>query len=710
MEDANFDIGIGNVNPFLSSSPDGEQQELMPPVASQGRESVGEAASTAGAGGSGQGTGSTPGHSVPGASGQGTGSDLKKSKKRSWVWKHFTDFKDYIDEQGNKLGPKAVCNYCGVAYAGNSTYGVGSHGRHLKKQHLDKLTPAESGSTVDGKNVLANFDYSKEKMRLGLALYVASAEQPFTFGDDIRLENWIQTCLNPCFTKVSRNTIRSDLILAHVDLKNTLINEFSNLGTIAFTSDMWSGCNNCGYASVTAHYIDSSWTVQSKIIAFRLVEFPHDADQIFETIMGVFTEYGVSEKVLSITFDNHSANTGTIPMFESSLPPTRAGILLHVRCACHILNLVVQDGLKHIEPQLQKIRAAVLYISTSGARQQDFNKVCASRHQLKPKMIKADVPHRWNSTYLMLKSCTKHCDAITGFIHSRHSNLALTSFDWKIAFEFMDFLKVFYSATLAFSGSHYPTTCLVLRHLYNISVTFRNYREKPNFIDACIVMEKKFRKYFENMPVIFIFGAVMDPRFKLAGADLLLRGISDNLMITGLPSVDNVSDKLNTMYDSYDSRFSTRVSSTSIVSSSLPSSICHDASLSLLTSSFGPGGTSVPSHCELRKYLDLETVEADELANFDILTWWKSKELVYPVLSIMARDLLTPPVSSVASESCFSAAKRVLDDKRSRLAPDILDCLISLKDWEDTRLGIKKACPKDEFRGYFADSDVDNDE
>ena len=121
MEDANFDLGIGNVNPFLSSSPDGEQQELMPPVASQGRESVGEAASTAGAGGSGQGTGSTPGHSVPGASGQGTGSDLKKSKKRSWVWKHFTDFKDYIDEQGNKLGPKAVCNYCGVVYAGNST-------------------------------------------------------------------------------------------------------------------------------------------------------------------------------------------------------------------------------------------------------------------------------------------------------------------------------------------------------------------------------------------------------------------------------------------------------------------------------------------------------------------------------------------------------------------------------------------------------------
>ncbi len=95
--------------------------------------------------------------------------------------------------------------------------------------------------------------------------------------------------------------------------------------------------------------------------------------------------------------------------------------------------------------------------------------------------------------------------------------------------------------------------------------------------------------------------------------------------------------------------------------------------------------------------------------NFDILAWWKKNERTYPILSIMARDLLTSHVSSVASESAFSAGKRVLDDKRSRLAADILDCLICLKDWEDARLGIQKGSAKDEFRGYFADSDIDSD-
>ena len=47
----------------------------------------------------------------------------------------------------------------------------------------------------------------------------------------------------------------------------------------------------------------------------------------------------------------------------------------------------------------------------------------------------------------------------------------------------------------------------------------------------------------------------------------------------------------------------------------------------------------------------------------------------------MARDLLTVPVSTVASESVFSAGNRVLDERRSRLKEDILEALICVKDW-----------------------------
>ncbi|KAK1260451.1 hypothetical protein QJS04_geneDACA013374 [Acorus gramineus] len=72
-----------------------------------------------------------------------------------------------------------------------------------------------------------------------------------------------------------------------------------------------------------------------------------------------------------------------------------------------------------------------------------------------------------------------------------------------------------------------------------------------------------------------------------------------------------------------------------------------------------------------------------EMENFDLLQWWKAHEVTFPVLSIMARDLLTPPVSTVALESSFSTSGRILSERRTRLAASSLEALICLKDWSD---------------------------
>ena len=55
---------------------------------------------------------------------------------------------------------------------------------------------------------------------------------------------------------------------------------------------------------------------------------------------------------------------------------------------------------------------------------------------------------------------------------------------------------------------------------------------------------------------------------------------------------------------------------------------------------------------ELQQYLNSMTVDPDD--DFNILAWWKSYEGRFPVLSTMARDILTYHVSTVASESAFS--------------------------------------------------------
>jgi len=40
--------------------------------------------------------------------------------------------------------------------------------------------------------------------------------------------------------------------------------------------------------------------------------------------------------------------------------------------------------------------------------------------------------------------------------------------------------------------------------------------------------------------------------------------------------------------------------------------------------------------------------------DFDILSYWKGNEFRYPIIAAMARDILSIPVSIVASKSTFS--------------------------------------------------------
>ncbi|CAN0907087.1 Putative AC transposase [Linum grandiflorum] len=66
---------------------------------------------------------------------------------------------------------------------------------------------------------------------------------------------------------------------------------------------------------------------------------------------------------------------------------------------------------------------------------------------------------------------------------------------------------------------------------------------------------------------------------------------------------------------------------------------------------------------------------------FDILGWWKTNSVKYPILSDIARDILVVPISTVPSESVFSTGGRVLDSFRSSLSPQIVEALICFGDW-----------------------------
>jgi hypothetical protein len=76
-----------------------------------------------------------------------------------------------------------------------------------------------------------------------------------------------------------------------------------------------------------------------------------------------------------------------------------------------------------------------------------------------------------------------------------------------------------------------------------------------------------------------------------------------------------------------------------------------------------PSASSFSAICELSAYLDSNNVTSYE-DDFDILLWWCDHKLTYLVLSIMARDIMYVPMSTVSSESCFSLIGRIIEERR----------------------------------------------
>lgn len=85
-----------------------------------------------------------------------------------------------------------------------------------------------------------------------------------------------------------------------------------------------------------------------------------------------------------------------------------------------------------------------------------------------------------------------------------------------------------------------------------------------------------------------------------------------------------------------------------------------------------------PTHVGL-KYLEDPNVKLTP--DFDLLAWWKANGSTYPILQLIARDILTIPVSSVPLECAFSTGGRVLSPHRSRLLPSTVEALMCAQNW-----------------------------
>lgn len=169
-------------------------------------------------------------------------------------------------------------------------------------------------------------------------------------------------------------------------------------------------------------------------------------------------------------------------------------------------------------------------------------------------------------------------------------------------------------------------------------------------------------------------------------------------------NMKELKDFLENLFSSYCSHQS--ISSTAATSSSRSSSSSRFSLLDKVKKS--KNDSSAASTFELAHYLNNDLVNDSE--DFDILHWWKVEEKNFPILSIIARDLLTSQMSSVASESAFSTGARTVTDRRTRLSPKSIKFCMLLKNWLDEEYRLKNLKRLEKYKVPEMNEDEDDED
>jgi len=127
----------------------------------------------------------------------------------------------------------------------------------------------------------------------------------------------------------------------------------------------------------------------------------------------------------------------------------------------------------------------------------------------------------------MLKTLFPHKDPFTTYIHANYprgeeGELLLTEEHCIVAEKVFKFLELFYDATVALSSVYYPISPLMLHYLVKIAIHLKNYANDIYLRNVVQPMVDKYNKYWRDIPLLYSFVFILDPRAKMKGFSKVL--------------------------------------------------------------------------------------------------------------------------------------------------------------------------------------------
>ncbi|XP_042472454.1 zinc finger BED domain-containing protein DAYSLEEPER-like [Zingiber officinale] len=295
------------------------------------------------------------------------------------------------------------------------------------------------------------------------------------------------------------------------------------------------------------------------------------------------------------------------------------------------------------------------------------------------KKLELDCKTRWNSTYLMLNTALEY-EAMLARLKQRETlyKRVPTQQDWSKVRGIYSKLEIFFDATELFSGTRYPTINLFFSTICDIKLAIGDWLLlADNLVKTMATnMKVKFEKYWDVMNCLLEIGSILDPRYKMKTIQLYYPLVYGDMSPY---EIEKLKKKLCDVVEEYEKKSKQSQKVKNSQSSTLRPPLPKRGSYADKFELFMDSNTSTEHKSDLDYYLEESLLP--RTSEFDILCWWKTNEIKYPILHDIAKDVFAIPVMTVAFESTFSTSGRVLNAHHSKLHSKTVETLMCARDW-----------------------------
>ncbi|XP_062289696.1 E3 SUMO-protein ligase ZBED1-like [Scomber scombrus] len=541
---------------------------------------------------------------------------------------------------------KVVCSFCQTELKYHRS--TSSLNYHLRAKHSNAAKKGhakgqQKQSTAPLKNAHQHKPVEEDKLTTAIAKWVVINFRPVNIVEDAGLRDVLRVaCCDESYVLPSRGTIVSRIHSLYETEKTTKLKLLQSANVVALTGDLWTSVSNQNYLGVSAHHIDTNWTLLSFALTVRQTE-----ETRVQHFCDVAERWDIARKVTTIGAD--SALT--------LITAERIKSYQHMPCIAHSLQrsitaAVLHSGFEHV---LTKCRKLVAHFKDSPANAAELKREQAQRDQDVEPLIQ-DVQTRWNSTLSMITRLQTNKDAVRVTL-DLHKQINTPAFLTDAEFEKMGKLETLLEpcryVTELLGGEQFVPCSVVLPALCHLSRLMEVSEDDPDYVcqfKEAFTSDLSKRKESINTQWLKVATA-LDPRFK----DLKCLPRSEREEVWRLIKEESAKQ----------SYVEAKVSEP------------PKKKMSLLVASDSEDEEEAAADTPVARYRAEPSISMETCP----LKWWCAHAGAYPSLAPLAQKYLSTPATTVPCERLFSLSGHVVQKKRAALSTENATRLLCLSDW-----------------------------